>query len=163
MAPRRGFSSPGPLPVQGALSGSPTLLSPYQKDWISFSLSLGISATSVEDLAAPDYRGGMWGQIHLRGFCKRAVLCTSQYGVLPIASGRFCFVSGGAVRAINLSSSFVFDTGFVRIRLNQFFWKKLKNISFYQFFCLKILEYQFFCLKILEYQFFSVQMLEYSE
>merc|ERR1712096_478510 len=50
-----------------------------------------------------------------------------------------------------------------QIRLNQFFWKKLKNISFYQFFCLKILEYQFFCLKILEYQFFSVQMLEYSE
>ena len=28
MAPRRGFSSPGPLPVQGALSGSLTLLSP---------------------------------------------------------------------------------------------------------------------------------------
>ena len=51
-------------------------------------------STSVEDLAAPDCRGGIWGQIHLRGFCKRVVLCTFQYGVLPEESGRFCFVSG---------------------------------------------------------------------
>ena len=35
-----------------------------------------ISATTIEGLMAPDCRGGMWGQINLKGFCKHAVLCT---------------------------------------------------------------------------------------
>ena len=52
------------LLAQGALSGNPILLRAHQKDQISVSLSLGISATSVEGLMAPDCRKGLWGQIH---------------------------------------------------------------------------------------------------
>ena len=87
MAPRRGYSSPGPLPEQGALSGSPTLQNLYQKDLISVSLSLGISATGVEDIVAHDCRGCMSGQIHLRGFFKRIVLCILE----SVVSFFFCF------------------------------------------------------------------------
>ena len=35
---------------------------------------------------------GMWGQIHLRGFCKLVVLYTFQCGVLPVESGLFCLL-----------------------------------------------------------------------
>ena len=66
-------------------------------------MSFGISVTSVEDLAAPDCRGGMWGQIHLRRFCKIAVLCTFQYGVLPVESGRFCFLSSTGSMDVTLN------------------------------------------------------------
>ena len=44
-------------------------------------------------------------------------------------------------------------TGFVRVRLNQFFWKKLKNVRLSQFFCLKIWECQFLSVQMLEKNF----------
>ena len=83
MAPKREF-----------FSGKPILLSPHQNEQISVSLSMGICATSVEDLLDPDCRESTWGQMHLTGFCNHAVLCTFQYGVFTVESGLFCFLPG---------------------------------------------------------------------
>ena len=41
-------------------------------------------------------------------------------------------------------------SGFVRVKLDQFFWKKLKNVRLNQFFYLKIWESQFFSVQMLE-------------
>ena len=46
-----------------ALSFNLILLSTHQKDQISVSQSMSISATSVEGLVAPDCRGGALGHI----------------------------------------------------------------------------------------------------
>ena len=77
MATRRELSSPRPLPAQGALNKSKKIKLPKRLN-LSFSLTLGISATNAEYIASSDCKVGIWGQIHLIGYCKRVVLCNSQ-------------------------------------------------------------------------------------
>ena len=60
---------------------------------------------------------------------------------------------GGCIIRRLLKESCILQAGFVRVRLNQFFLLKLKNVRLNQFFCFKIWECQFLSVEMLEKNF----------